>query len=301
MGIFCYGEIGVDNLIRVSHLPSPEVAAFPSSETYHIGGAAANTAVWLAHWHAPVTLAGNHIGMDPYGVALKGWLEDYEALNLTHLEQHETARTPFCRVMVTPDGERSFLIFGYQVSQKTPLTLEMLSTSKFLALDLYGGDERLKAAQIAHEAGVATVTGDIIWREHEVLPLTSIATNSAAYIRQEFPGMDVRDQARALQRVSNGVVVTTNGAQAIHVIAEDASEFTVTPPHVVAKDATGAGDAFRAGLMYGLLHEYSLERSVCLGAAAGAFGVQEEGAASNPASLDEVITLADSLTVEPAH
>ena len=46
--VFCYGEIGVDNIIQVPHLPNPELATFPTSDSYHIGGAAANTAVWLA-------------------------------------------------------------------------------------------------------------------------------------------------------------------------------------------------------------------------------------------------------------
>jgi len=299
MGVFCYGELGVDNLIRVPHLPSPEVASFPTSETYHVGGAAANTAVWLARWSTPVTLAGNHIGLDPYGENLHLWLEVYPALNLEYVEQSGAVITPFCRVMVTPDGERSFLIFGYPEAPKTRLTKTMLASSDFLALDLYGGDERLDAARVAYEAGIATVVGDVVLADHDILPLTSIATNSAAYIRQVFPGVDIRRHALELQSVSGGVIVTTDGSHPIHVINSDSQEFTVVPPRVVPLDATGAGDAFRAGLMYGLLQSWSLERSVCMGAAAGAFGVQQEGAASKPTRLEEVLVLADSLGAEP--
>lgn len=93
--------------------------------------------------------------------------------------------------------------------------------------------------------------------------------------------------------------MTTDGSRPIHVIDTESEEFTVEPPKVVPLDATGAGDAFRAGLMYGLLQEWSLERSVCIGAAAGAFGVQQEGAASNPTGLEDVLALADSLGAEP--
>ena len=299
MRVFCYGELGVDNLIRVPHLPSPEVASFPIGEAYHIGGAAANTAVWLARWGTQVTLAGNHIGDDPYGENLLGWLSEYPTLNLEYLQQTEEVSTPFCRVMVTPDGERSFLIFGYPEAPITPLSSAMIASSVFLALDLYGSGERVEAARVAHEAGVSTVVGDVIWMDHEILPITSIATNSAAYTRQEFPGMDVRKHSRELQAVSGGIVVTTDGSNMIHVIDSESEEFTVNPPDVVPLDATGAGDAFRAGLMYGLLHEWSLERSVCMGAAAGAFGVQQEGAASNPPRLEDVLVLAESLRSEP--
>ena len=46
--VVCYGEIGIDNIIQADSLPSPENAVFPKSDSYHGGGAASNTAVWLA-------------------------------------------------------------------------------------------------------------------------------------------------------------------------------------------------------------------------------------------------------------
>lgn len=65
--VFCYGEIGVDNIILADRLPTPEIAVFPNAESYHIGGAAANTAVWLANMGLAVGLSGNAIGDDLYG------------------------------------------------------------------------------------------------------------------------------------------------------------------------------------------------------------------------------------------
>ncbi len=203
-GVLCYGELGVDNLIRVPHLPSPELAAFPASETYHVGGAAANTAVWLAHWGVPVRLAGNHIGRDEYGSWLTAWLRKQPALSQAYVTQSEEVVTPFCRVMVTPDGERTFLVYWYPRTPKTPLTHEMLDGCAYLALDLYGGGERVAAARLARQVGVRTVIGDVIWPEHEALALTDIATNSAAFIRQTFPGKDVRRHSLELRQASGG-------------------------------------------------------------------------------------------------
>lgn len=67
LSVFCYGEVGVDNIIQADQLPSPEIAVFPQAESYHIGGAAANTAVWLARMGVPVGLSGNRIGDDLLG------------------------------------------------------------------------------------------------------------------------------------------------------------------------------------------------------------------------------------------
>src|SRR5687767_8407682 len=144
--ILVYGEIGVDNAIRVPELPAPELAVFPTGDTYHIGGAATNVAVALAAWGVPVSLAGNAIGDDDLGRQLRGWLAEYTALDLALLETANHP-TPFCRILVLPSGERAILVFGYPQTRKTLLTAEQLAGVRYLALDLYGGPERLAAAR----------------------------------------------------------------------------------------------------------------------------------------------------------
>lgn len=295
-GILVYGEIGVDNAIRVKELPAPEVAVFPTGDTYHIGGAATNVAVALAAWGVPVRLAGNAIGDDDLGRQLRGWLAQYPALDLALLETADHP-TPFCRILVLPSGERAILVFGYPQTRKTPLTAEMLAGVRYLALDLYGGPERLEAARQARAAGAQTVVGDVVWPEHPVLPLTSIATNSAAYIRQEFPGRDAAAHARELQAVSGGVVVTTDGGEAVQVIEAGGHEFWVRPPRVPVVDATGAGDAFKAGLLYGLQQGWDMRRAAAWGVAAGALKVGRLGAGGQTASVAAVEALARTLAV----
>ena len=174
----------------------------------------------------------------------------------------------------------------------------MLRGARYLALDLYGGPERAAAAQIGRHAGVETVVGDVIDPDHPILPLTSIATNSAAYMRAAVEGLDVRAMARRLQSVSHGTVITTDGGNPIHVIDRDGSEFTVQPPQVTPVDATGAGDAFRSGLLAGLVRGEDLRTSVRWGAAAGALKVQRVGAATDVPGLEEVVALAGELVVE---
>jgi sugar/nucleoside kinase (ribokinase family) len=298
--VVCYGEIGLDNIIQADRLPSPEVAVFPNAESYHIGGAAANTSIWLAHLGINTRLCGNAIGCDPYGEWVWQWLEQHPHLDLSLVERRENVRTPYTRAIVTPDGERSFLIFYYPQAPKTALEVRMLAGAKYVALDLYGGPERLQAAKAALQAGAQTTIGDVIWPEHAALPLTSIVTNSASYVRSVWPGIDVRGHARALQAVSHGVVITTDGGEDIYVIDRDGSAFSCRPPQVTPVDATGAGDAFRAGLLYGLVHGRDLDASVRLGAATGSLSTRSTGAATTLAEEQEIVELAEQLTVQPA-
>lgn len=297
--VLCYGEIGIDNIILADGLPSPENAVFPTSDSYHGGGAAANTAVWLAQLGVKTRLTGNAIGKDAYGKMILKNLSQHPNINLDLIEQRKGLTTPFTRAIVTPDGERSFLIFWYPQTAKVALTKEMLDGVKYLALDLYGGPERLASARLAFECGVATAIGDVIWPDHPALPYTSIATNSGPYIRQNFPGVDVRQHARKLQSISKGIVITTSGPGEVHALDSQGNGFTIQPPAANALDATGAGDAFRSGLLYGLLRGFDLPRSLCWGVACGSLKVRSLGAATTLPDFEEIEALANSLHVQP--
>jgi sugar/nucleoside kinase (ribokinase family) len=297
--VLCYGEIGIDNIIQTDGLPSPENAVFPTSDSYHGGGAAANTAVWLGNLGVKIKLTGNAIGDDPYGDMIMERLGKHSNIDLSLIEQRKGVTTPFTRAIVTPDGERSFLIFWYPQAPKIQLTKEMLEGIRYLALDLYGGPERLENARLAFEAGVSTAIGDVIWPDHPALPFTSIATNSGPFIRQHFPGVDVRQHARKLQSISKGIVIITDGPRTVYALDAQGNGFTITPPAVKAVDATGAGDAFRAGLLYGLLRGFDLPRSLCWGVATGSLKVRNLGAATTLPDFKEIEALAHSLQAQP--
>ncbi|HEX2990529.1 MAG TPA: carbohydrate kinase family protein [Anaerolineales bacterium] len=297
--VLCYGEIGVDNIIQADGLPAPENAIFPTSDSYHGGGAASNTAAWLAALGVKVKLTGNAIGRDAYGNLVIEGLRKHSNIDLSLVEQIDGVTTPFTRAIVTPDGERSFLIFWYPQAPKTHLTKEMLDGVRYLALDLYGGPERLDTARLAYGFGVSTAIGDVIWPEHPALPFTRIATNSGPYIRQHYPGVDLRQHARRLQSISKGIVITTDGPGLVHALDPQGNGFTIQPPDVTAMDATGAGDAFRAGLLYGLLRGFELPRSLCWAVAAGSLKVKNLGAATTLPDFEEIEALANNLRAQP--
>ena len=64
------------------------------------------------------------------------------------------------------------------------------------------------------------------------------------------------------------------------------------PVHVEAVDGTGAGDAFVAGLLHGVLDEWPLERSARFANAAGALATTAVGAADGVRRLGETLALA---------
>jgi sugar/nucleoside kinase (ribokinase family) len=294
--VFVYGETGADNIIQVPYLPTPERAACILSDTYHVGGVGANVAVFLSAWGVAVRLSGNALGDDDYGRIARTGLEACANLDLTHLETHPGVRTPFWRIMVTPDGERTQL-YGFGDLSMTPLRPEMLGGARFLSLDLYGGAEREEAARLAHKAGLTVVIGDITQPEHPLLPITDIAANSASLTRGEYPSEDPFEHAMRLHEVSRGIILTTDGPDPAQVIDRDGQQFWVKPPRVEVVDATGAGDAFKAGVIYGLLRGWGLEKAVVWGVAAGSLNTRYVGATSHPPEMEGVENLARQITV----
>lgn len=296
--VFCYGEIGVDCIMQVDEYPHPHNAVFPQSESCHPGGSALTTALWLAHLGIETGLGGNAIGGDSFGELLTNRFKQFPHLHTDGVEKEESASTPYTRVLVTPDAERAFLIFGYRDAKKVPLTREMVTGAFFLALDLYGGPERIEAAMLAHALGVKTVISDIIDLDHPALPFTSIAVTSAAYLRAKTPGVDCRTHARLLQEISNGIIILSDGPNPVFCLDFEGRKFTVTPAKVNPVDSTGCGDAFRAGLISGLLQGLTLEEAVCWGVAAGTIKVQHLGGSTTLPDPDEIASVAGSLRID---
>jgi ribokinase len=83
----------------------------------------------------------------------------------------------------------------------------------------------------------------------------------------------------------------------VHVFDRDEGEARFNPPQVVSVDTTGAGDAFRAGVVYGVLAGHSKAKAAMTGAAAGSLATRSVGATTDPASMDEVSSLAGSLEI----
>jgi ribokinase len=66
----------------------------------------------------------------------------------------------------------------------------------------------------------------------------------------------------------------------------------VPAPRVETIDGTGAGDAFAAGLLYGLLAGWPLVRAARLANAAGALATTAVGASDGVRGVDEAMQLA---------
>jgi len=298
--VLCYGGICVDNIIHVPYMPTPGVATTPTRQHFQIGGGATQTAVWLANWDVPVSLTGNHIGTDAYGQQVLAWLEQYPSFSSHRLQQSDKVETPYTRALVPPNGDRYLIEFGYDTAP-----MHAADTIDFTGIDIvtvnfyYNNPEResQRLASLAHAQGITVIASDVIEDTNPMFDTSDILINSRAVMHKILPDHDHHQYSVALQEKHGGLIIMTDGDNSVWVVKHDGSTFSMDVPAVDVNDTTGAGDAFRAGVIYGHLNGLSVEESVKLAVAAGTLQVKRDASTTPPSTLADVQQFATQITI----
>ena len=224
------------------------------------------------------TLAG--IGMLGLRTAFIGRVAN-DALGLSYAEQTEAAGTVFVNppvagdqlptsrsiILVTPDGERSMNTYLGISAELGPDDVNPLvfQGAGWLFLEGYlfdkpkGKEAFLKAARSCHEAGgqAGIALSDPFCVDRHRADFRRLVAGPMDYVIgniHEWTSLyQVTDLEEALRLASAdcGTVVCTRSGDDAILIRE--GERVTAPVHrVVPVDATGAGDQFAAGLIYGL-------------------------------------------------
>lgn len=99
------------------------------------------------------------------------------------------------------------------------------------------------------------------------------------------------DAARVLTQFFDKVIVKLDKDGCL--ILEDGQERIIPNIPVVHRDSTGAGDAFLAGFLYGLYHDYSFAQNVLFGNITGGTCVTAVGCLTARLTEDELLDLAE--------
>jgi sugar/nucleoside kinase (ribokinase family) len=299
MTILCYGEIDLDIYVALDRLPTMEKSASCSEDFENVGGAAANSALWLANWGVPTRLAGHDLGDDRAGDAVREVLAGQPQLDTRFIACHAGYRSPRCQCLVTPDGERSFIMHWPPELRMTAPTPDMLDGVQWVNLDMSGPlSIRLKMAELATQRGIPVLINDIYSVDNPLLPLLDVLVISNAIVRNRLPDRQAVDLARELQGAGDFDVVITDASAALTVLARAGGRHRIIPPRVNAVDSTGAGDIFKSGMLYGLLQGLTVAEAARWGSAAGSLMCQVAGTTNTLEPLSAVEALVDVTILE---
>jgi len=258
------GDLTAD-VVLAPERPLVRATDVPGRVAIRQGGSAANTARWLARLGARSTLVCA-IGRDAVGRGLVAALEaDGVAV---HAIRVAGARTGRIGILVTPDGERSFVADRgaaqlMRPEDVRPAWLERADAVHLPAYSLLGeplGRAGLAAIRLA-VAGGALVCVDLAsavplmagGRDAALALLARAAPDLLFATEGEATALLGRPDPSGLLRVAPVVVVKRGPRGATVLAREGGLRFDVATRPLAAIDTTGAGDAFDAGFLMGWL------------------------------------------------
>ena len=265
--------------------------------------ARSNTASTLAKLGLDAAVAGK-VGADPFGDFLLDLL-DARGVARDAVVRDPRVPTSSTVVLVGETGERTFLHApgASNALRREELDPELLYAGRALhlagALVMEGLDGEPFAA-IAAEArrrGVLTSL-DTVW---DPTGRWARLEPALAHLDLVVPSMGEGEAVsgeRGAERVAAwfrdrgvGEVALTMGRGGAYVSGAGFAGFVDGIP-VAAVDDTGAGDAFAAGMLYGKLAGWRLERAARFACALGALATTVVGASDAVPSVDEALALA---------
>src|SRR5437764_6911426 len=210
--------------------------------------------------------------------------------------QSEGVNLDFCETTDGADNQVAFIIIDARSGERTIIwdrderlsyrpdeaPLELASRGRVLHLDAHDPPACAVMARAARNAGtIVTADIDNVYDGlPELLPLIDVLITSSEFPHRLTGISDLRASlVETKARYGCAIVGATLGAGGALVYCE--GEFIESPAFVVpggCRDTTGAGDAFHAGFIYGMLRGEDLEMCLKLGNAVAALKCRGLGA-----------------------
>lgn len=305
--VACLGILVADVIARpIRILPDRGKLVQVEAITLSLGGCASNTGTGLARMGVSTAVIGK-VGRDSFGDYIEQTLRQ-EGIDTRGVIRDETVHTSATMVLVEPDGERRFIHYvgANAALREEDIPRDVVAEAKILhiggALLLPGLDGEPMARLLAWAQAQGLVTSlDTVWdaqgRWLDVLqpcfPYVDYFLPSIAEAQEITGYTEPREIAHFLLSRGVRVVGLKMGEKGCYVCTE-AEEWYLPAYPVAAVDATGAGDAYVAGFLAGILQGWDLKRTAQLANAAGACCVTSLGATTGMRSLAETLEIVET-------
>ena len=264
--VVVFGTVVADVVVRVASFPRPGDRIRAEPLGWRLGGGSANIACGLAAAGHEVTLIGA-VGTDSLADELLAELEQRGV----HTQGCIRMSGPAARAIILLDenGERTILILGGEPWPE-PLPLGDLPPARGVAC-VYVESYALFPTAIAGRFPDALLVATPPAPGHGTWPADVIVGSEREY---QADGLtSPYESARAVAQSRLKLVVVTRGARGADAYGPHGCRH-VAGSTARQVDATGAGDAFAAGLITALLAEHGIQDAMERGAAQGAAAVE---------------------------
>ncbi|MEA1944557.1 MAG: carbohydrate kinase family protein [Euryarchaeota archaeon] len=265
------GALNMDKLYLVERIGEPGEEIWIDSASEQPGGSAANTIAGLARLGIETGFIGR-AGDDSDGAYLRSEMKK-DGVDVSGVEIAE-GRTGMAIVLIDRNGERSMYVYP-GVNDTLRLTSENLlyaNDAKYLHLSSFAGEtpfEMQKEILDHSGARISFAPGMFYARKGLDLLMDIISKTEIIFLNRYemeiLTGYYYREGAEKLNEIGAEIVVATLGEHGCYIRTSEMA-ISVPPAHTARViDTTGAGDAFCAGFLYGMLKNRSLDECGRLG------------------------------------
>ena len=292
--VHCMGVLVVDALSGpIPHYPVPGTTTQVNTDTvtFMPGGGVANVSSALCNMGIPATVFSK-IGDDPTGALLMQELSG-RGVDTAGVRISKSDPTPFTFVGMHPDGERTFIHTpgaNKTFSASDINRDELFDTDYLLYDDLWvmprlDGEPGAELLREARSREVVTLL-DECWglgpvRETFELMVPHVDYLLPSYhdLQAIYPGKAPEEVTTVLHDLGAKVVVLKMGKNGC-LLSRDGKRERFPSAATEIVDSTGAGDAFVAGFIGGLVHGCGHRRSTLIGSQAAAACIRHVGGSS---------------------
>ena len=261
-----FGALNVDKLFKVNRIAMADEESFVTSFEETCGGSAANTIVGLARLGCRVGFIGK-VARDREGKMLVDGFQR-ERVDVSGITIAEHGRSGTVMGFVDEKGERALYV-DPGVNDEIELReidKKYVSETHFLHLTSFVGGKSFQAQKriveiLPEKVKLSLDPGELYARRgallQPIIERVTVLMPSRKELQLLTGEVDYRKGAQALLRKGVRIVVVKLGSAGCYVTDGKVSH-QVKAFKVAAVDTTGAGDAFCAGFLYGLISDRSL-------------------------------------------
>lgn len=298
-GIVVVGSLNMDIVVEAPRAPKMGETVMGEKVHFIPGGKGANQAVAAARLGARTAMIGA-VGIDGFGQTLLEALQQ-EGIQTGAVKKLEQVHTGVASILLA-EGDNQIVVVSGANACCLPEDIEeheaLIAEADIVLLQLeIPVPTVLKAAEIAKKHGKQVILNPAPAQSlpRELLELVDILTpNCSELAMLSGLGTDegkLEEAMKALCSMGVRQVVTTLGAEGAAYFNKEGTLCKVPARAVKVVDTTGAGDAFNAGLAYGLAEEMDLAAAIGFAGKVSALAVTKLGAQAGMPVLAEVQAL----------
>jgi ribokinase len=293
-----FGALNVDTLLKVDKIAGAEEESFIHDYAEACGGSAANTIVGLARLGCNVGFVGK-IADDHEGQLQMDCFQK-EGVNTDGIIHSPKGKSGVCLGFVDKKGARALYINPgvNDLIEFREIQAPYITDTQFLHLSSFVGEKSFRAQKklmsfLPDSVKVSFDPGSL-YAQKGLSAIEPIIQNSFVMMPnsvelQLLTGeTGIPEGAQKLIEMGVEIVAVKMGDKGCYV-SNGEEKMTLQPYKVPAVDTTGAGDAFDAGFLYGLVHNRTLEDCGKLGNFVASRSVMKMGARDGLPSREDLV------------